>query len=371
MKLEIPDDRIYYNVNINNNNIDSNLAMACQFNENLVQPLVSNPSLYYLALVRWQIPGLSLPIFVCPIQTGQNQTDPLLTPFAVTLNYNGQDFVQFVQFVSNTTKSNPPAPGSNAKYLQTQDEFYYIYSVNQFLSMVNNALAEAFLALITADPSAPVTETPYFTYDSTTELISLTTQKAFVSNSDSPVLIYVNTALHKYFDAFEYVYDEVNNNEKDYQFVIRETENNGYTIPGQTINNPQDYIRQPQDYPCMYNWIGMQGIMITTNQVPVKAEYVPAPVNSENSANQNMGTRKIITDFQPNFTILADARSVFQFAQSGPYRCINLTATTPLTTFDIYVYWQDRFNNLYPVNIPPGWSASFKFAFIKKDNFYS
>ena len=364
---KLPDDRIYYNVVINNNNIDSNTLIPCTFSANLSLPIMQNPSEYYMAITRFSIPGLSLPLFVCPIQSEQN--DPLLTPFAVVLSYEGVDYEEYVSYIPENTYTQPPAPGAQADGQQIQSNYYYIYSVQNFLNMVNNALAEAFLALITEQPSAPVTEAPYFSFDSTTQLISLTCQRDFISSESDPVLIYINTSLYKYFDGFQYIYNPVNNDNKDYQFVISDTGNNSYTPPGDTVVTPSDYLRTPQQYQCMYNWIGMQGILVTTSLLPVVGEWIPGPISSSNGQNTNQ--LKLITDFQPSFTTLADCRSIFQYSQQGPYRAINLASDRPLTQVDLNVYFQDRLNNLYQVFIPPGFSFNMKIIFIKKDTFYS
>jgi len=358
-------------VYLNNNNIDSNQDVICKYSETLTQPLLDNPKDYYMTLVRWQLSPSLIPLFVCPIQNGPGQTNPQLTPFAVTLSYNGNDYEQYVIYQPSNDRSPTRAPSSNPpNYFQVQDPYYYIYSVNQFINMVNVALDSAFTSLKAANPDILQTEAPYFSYDGNSELISLTCQYSYISSNDTPLLVYLNTALHKYFDAFEYIFSPINNNNKDYQFVIRDNKNNWYTDPAETITSPPAYLRTAQEYVSISNWLDLQGIIITTSQIPIKAEFTPSP--ADNNANKgNMNSRRIITDFQPSFSSLVDARSIMQFAQTGPYRLIEMTSDTELANFDFQVYWIDRYLSYYPLTIPPGYSASFKFMFVRKDTIFA
>jgi hypothetical protein len=99
--------------------------------------------------------------------------------------------------------------------------------------MINIAYASLFLALKTAIPSAPPTEPPYFTYDPTTELITLWTQKLYdPAYVGAPtVKIYMNGELYSYFESFEIFfngYDQPAN--EDFEFIIKDNGNNSVDI---------------------------------------------------------------------------------------------------------------------------------------------
>ena len=81
--MDLP-DTIYYDCNIVNN--DQQNPQRLIFNDIRSSPILSNPELYQLSVIRFTMEtGNSLPIFIPSIQIGQPNIN--LTPYSFTLSY--------------------------------------------------------------------------------------------------------------------------------------------------------------------------------------------------------------------------------------------------------------------------------------------
>ena len=165
-----------------------------------------------------------------------------------------------------------------------------------------------------------------------------------------------------------------------------------------------------QEFVTLYDWNSLRNIVFFTSTIPIRNEGIPANIfapwnistvydtgtrvtfnNSSYSSLQNNNTgnqpdispafwsivqnigsstsyQPILTDFQILTTNGTEARSYAQFFPSGEYRLIDLTGTTPLNNIDIQVYWQDKFQQLYPLYINPLDSLDMKLLFRKKSS---
>lgn len=357
----------YYNVTINNLNSNGNSIFA-SFSENRVQDILPEPSNnFYLTVVRFSIPGSEIPIFIMPVQLGQ--PDVNLTPFSVTLSYLGNDFRVYLSYVTHDITA--PIPAQPLISQDISSGYYYVYTYQDMLNYVNTALASAFNSLKSAFPTAPPTEAPYFIYNPDTELISLVTQ--FSYSLPNSISIYTNLSLLTYFDALRVDFYGPNSiNGKDSRFIIEFTHNNSYAKPGGIIPSPPanpDYLIFTQEFLALGKWNSMKSIVFLTGTLPINYESVPqSPLLS--STNISLGAnnfRPILTDFEPYLDQIAGStRSIFQFYVQGPYRLIDLTSSTTIRQFDVQVFWQDHFGQLYPVYISYGQVVTIKFLFIRK-----
>ena len=75
------DDNIYYNVTIKKNDTNGGKAI---FSENRVEPIVDNPSDYELAVVRFSVPAVNIPIMYFDSEPGKLDKD-----FKVSMTYDG------------------------------------------------------------------------------------------------------------------------------------------------------------------------------------------------------------------------------------------------------------------------------------------
>lgn len=418
------EDHIYYNVIISNQN---DYSIPAQFTENRVQAIVDDPTQYYLSIVRFLVPGQNVPIFVfAPTiyensQSGQPITTPfsgvppnstLVPSYSITLSYKGTDYQQFIT-LNPLTVTNPAGAG-----------FFFIYSYQNMIDMINAAFASAYEAIITAAVSFPGEYPPYLTYNPVTQLITLnceTTAGAYVVDPDNPsngyCQIYMDNILYSFFESFENFFngEQYATNGKNYQILVK---NNGTNVTTPSISpdikfpvwqstltyftntvvfNPTDskyytakvpnlgqrpdisapswglapsaptpytdkIYQMSQEFATLYNWNSFRNIVFTSGSIPIQAEYQPS-LNGDGSQNY----RRILTDFQPVVSEGPDARSYFQYYPQSEYRLVSFTSNQPLRRFDLQIFWETNQNQLFPLLIPPYDEASIKFLFRKKN----
>lgn len=355
-------ENIYYNVIINNpmvknlNDISgNNTSMRAEFIENRVQSILDNPSDYFLSIIRFEIPGANIPLFVMPhIINPLNPLDVNFTPLQFTFTYNNVSFTRNLIYISNQPINVPISP---TQFISDDNPYYYVYTYQHMIDMMNTTLLNCFNDLKIAFPLAPPSEAPYFIYNAETQLISLITQYNYsIPNSIS---IGFNQNMGRFLRGFNFIL--INGLPT---FIIENTQNNAYAKPGGTIplpSFPPDYLETKQEFNTLQYWNSFKNIVFITGTIPVQAEYIPQ-LNGQGSNN----FRPILTDFEPLLSEAGDARSVIQYFPQGPYRLVNMQSCTPLNKFDVSIYWQDQENNLYPIFISPGQSLSIKFLFTRK-----
>lgn len=397
------EDHIYYNVIISNPN---NYSIPATFVEDRVQAIVDDPSEYYLSVIRFLVPGQNVPIFIF--------SD--LPTYSITLSYNNVDYQNYVAY--NPLTLTP----------STEDGFYFVYSYQHMINMINATFASAFQALIAANPGI-ANYPPYLTFNPQNQLITLVAEQT--SGAYSPtteggnyIKIYMNAPLYSFFESFNNFFSgETANNGKAYQILVKNYGNNvsfGLTpssspdpiiypawlstwpygindiiynpsdskqyvsLTNNNLNNPPvvgpNWALAPanpahytgavyqisQEFPTLYNWNSFRNIVFTSGTVPIQAEYVPSVSGSFVDAGLN-NYRRILTDFQPVVAQGPDARSYFQYFPQSEYRLISFTSNQPLRRFDLTIYWESNGNVLYPLLIPPYDEVTVKFMFRKKN----
>lgn len=348
-KQKNPDDIIYYNITIPNNTVDQ---VQATYNQILQVPILDNPEDYFLSIIRFTIPGASIPILRFPPPTD------LSGSYYVTLSYGGNDYTTQLQWINTDTTIPTPT--------------YEVFSYTTMLKIINNALKTSFDNLKLANPGAPPTEEPFMQYEPQTLLFSLYCQTLYdpVVAGGPTIEIYLNNILYYFFGNFPVI--RTGNqaaNKKDYQFIITDFRNN---LISSDVNNPQitnlnQYYKIEQDYSTLYNFGDLTTISFKS------CLFMTAPEYTQTSQNQTVTNQKILTDFEPSVSLSDPSgfRSYIQYYPQGQYRLINLTTNQPLKSIDLQITYKDRFGREYYVNIPRNSSVSVKFAFIKKSLYYS
>lgn len=219
--LKATSDRIYYDIAINTNKISEKNAYAL---DTRADPIIDIPEQYTLSILRATIPSLYIPIFIFPYVWSSNiynPTGPNTTVYSVTLSYAGNDYRSYINYVSQTSN-----------YSITNPEYYYIFSIQWFVDLINTAFLDAFTALKTANPLAPITQAPYIIYDNVNYLFTIIVQKQYVGN----VQMYMNTALFNFFETFNAKYNSLNSvNGKDIEILLYDNGSNNYESIGSHV----------------------------------------------------------------------------------------------------------------------------------------
>jgi len=361
-------EHVYYNVVIPYQP-NSNLQTDAEFTENRTQEIIDNPNNYYLSVIRFYIPGQTIPITEFPIIPYPN-TDPNKTTLSVILSYNGINSTETsLEYVSGNQFGIPPpaATPTNPNY-PTNNRYYFIYNYQALINTANAAFVAALTNLKTMPGTGAIAGAvaPFLTYDPNTQLFTLHANSGFYDYTiTTPIKIFVNVPFISFFDAFPMLLTNLGlfspltpgGFTSTYQILIT---NDGINTVGGIMSLSQEYITTGK--------INLfKSILMTSNTVPVQTENLTISGGS----GINIG-KPIMTDFEPLVNDTSgQSRAIFQYYPTGPYRLVNLTSSSPLRKFDVKVFWQDRFQNVYPLYIGYNDILTIKFLFVKKSVYNS
>jgi hypothetical protein len=353
--------------------------------------IVDRASDYYCSVIRFTIPLDTIPIMIMPVIP--NQINPNLTPFIVGIFYNG--VYTPVSLIYQNAHPNDQIPVQNVPMRQLVTPYYFCYSYNILINMMNYGLQQA-LNVSGVQALFPNIRLAWFSLNDTSNLISLYVHHVF---TDYPILapavttplIYVNSALKVYFDAFNYNfygYDQPNGFE--FSFILQTLYSPQPPLPpGALINvtpTPDQayglynmppiiapaviptYYVFTQEYQAIQTWSSLRKILITTSNIPISNEFEP-PVFYDSSGQYNLGNTAsfpILTDFIPQINNIGESRSVAYYVPTSQYRLIDMLSEQALYKIDLNIYWQDKLGNTYPLDISLFEQASIKLAFIRK-----
>lgn len=353
-------DHIYYNIVIPYQDNPMYNSTVATFVENRTQPILEKCDDWYVSIIRFYVPAESIPITALPILPFPN-LNVNLTNLSIILSYNGINSNETIlTYVPENNLVLPPnsATATNPNYPITP--YYYIYNYQNVIDIANNAIIVALANLKTKPGTGAIATAtaPFFTYNPITQLITLTADQTFYDTNTAVNLIkfYFNAPFFTFFGAFPTLLTNLflfNVNSFTYQFLIK---NNGINTTGTTINFSQEYV-------TIGLWNIFKSLVFISGTVPVNAELIPSTDGSGNVIG-----RRILTDYDPLINDKAgQSNSILQYYPQGPYRLISMISSTPLTKFDITLYWQDKSQNLYPLYILFDNVVTIKILFVKKN----
>ncbi len=343
-------DHLYFNATVTNN---SDNYISSSFDQTRTEAIVDKADDYSMAVARFELPGHFIPVHIMPIQTGQ--TDPNLSIYSITLEYNGYTSQQYLVYISTQKYlDTPPSPFNG----QAVSEYYFVYEYSQLVDQINTAFDLAHTDLVDNGGAPAGSAAPKFTYSPTTKLFTLAAQVEYYDTDDSTdlITIWMNTKFFYLFQGF-FVNDYNGGatgdqpNGQDIQFVIKNFDTPTYNL---------EYYYIDQKFNSLSNWNPFKRIVFISNGMPIQPEFVP----TSNDAYQN-----ILVDFRPDEASNEDVRSIYQY---NPYfyRLIPLKGQAPLRRIAFDIYWEDKINTLYPLKIPFNQQMSVKFAFVRKGGQY-
>lgn len=352
-------DRFYYNIGIANNELINKPTYAL-FKNVLNQPLLYNPSLYYMVVLRFQIPTMDIPILIPEIEAWPN-TNVNKTIYTVTLQYNvglvtHSATADVIYTPANLLVQPREITATNPNPMVDPSSYYFIYNYRQFINMVNTAFALAYTNLNTSVGGILASSPPYFTYNGQTLLMTLHCPDAYLSSLANPINIFMNDKLYSFFDGIEYIFTDYLS---DTGIQIQVIDYNGSNHSGTEYEMSQQYV-------TLSDWNTFKSIQVVSSFLPIENEIMPtASYQTQNIYN----SVPIVKDFVPIYQNGPDFRSFINFSASGQYELINLNSNVPISTIDISIYWVDRYGNRYLLTIPYNQILTMKFAFIKKDTY--
>ncbi len=343
---------LYYNAEIHNDSYTKTPAydnnIQATFTDDRALALLDNSSKYMMAIERFYIPGILIPIF-----NFDNTNDDYQVYVRAT--QSAGVFVERVEkliYTGLTTYTLPPI-GAN-----------FIFTYYQFFQMMRNAIGNALSYIKTNN--APTynwidtdLDVPIFEYKD--GLITIYFRKSSWDNRNLVTNVLFLRLPYKMAMMFSYFRSTPtttsrNNDYLSWMGIIIRSD----PVNTLSLGNPaEDYILVTQEASSSYLWNDLQKIVFLTNTIPVKGEVI------KSDQGQNL-YYNLVTDFEP--LVGGDNRTsdVFQYFPSGPRRWIDLQNNGPLITLNVSIVWQSKDGKRFPLFIPPGYSCSLKMVFAKR-----
>lgn len=200
-------DNVYYDVLISNFNSTTGNPIPIYFNENRTNPIIQSTGEYDMSIIRFQVDTPDIPSFIPVIKPFTTLNN--LTNYVITLTikpkyiFNSSSTLNTTTYISqanviwvtqDTSAPIPPPPSSNGGYQSNVGDYYYCYSYQHFISLVQAALVRAFnylkATLVTAGYTTGAINKelagvlpPIFSWDSTTNCAVISTPQYKADNT--------------------------------------------------------------------------------------------------------------------------------------------------------------------------------------------
>ena len=367
-------DHIYFDLTLKNFQSTTQESNPLIFNERRNTSFLPNSGEYYMSIIRFQLDTYSLPVFVADIQPNQGNSNLMI--HSVTLEYvtalgvktsAGPTYLNWNPV--NKYINTPIPPSSNPNGMQTDSPYYYAYSFEHLVSLVNSALLTNMNLLKVAVGGIGGIDPPFLGWDEVNKIASIYADVDHfnITAATARINIYFNRPLFALFNSFmHYKYNINSTNNQIYQ--MRMENNNGLNLTAdELLPGNHTWIKLTQEYSTISNWTPVSSIVFTSNTLPINQSQLSSPIIINNgvlvSSNENNAFASIITDlvsdelcYRPNLL----------YNPTSEYRLIDLRGNQPLNNIDISVYWKDKYGKLNQFLLYSGGSCTIKLLFRKK-----
>lgn len=401
----------YYNILVKNNNTgyDKNgnpvpytSAVDLSFEQTRTIPYINHPRDFYMSVVGFEMDTQSVPVFICDPIVGQSNVND--TVYTITMNYitssgTGNKVVQRrVQWEPEDKSATIPTGNVSDNY--NMDPYYYAYTYQHFIGLVNKTLDTCWNALQALPaPQLPITANTLEAFISlegdkvilnAQNALCLTDSSGNIINNDgsvkvSGIKIYFNTELYNLFSSLEAIkiaQPLVNigpassflNTNYQMLFTINQSSLFNVLTPTSFSAVPPTLtygmMQNISEYSPLPYWNPIDKVVFTTAQLPVVPQLVAAASNyysdSQNSVT-NADVSYILCDFSAQLATGTEYKPNITYIPPAEYVLNELYGDVPLSSISIYVFWKDKFGDLHPFLLEAGGTALLKIMFRKKD----
>ena len=353
---------------VNNNSNGS--AKSLIFNDLRTDRILDDAGSYYVAVERFHISTINLPVIIAQIETGQS--DPNLTEYSFTMVYNGNSFQSYLQFIPQNV--NEPVPNAPLDFQDMSSKYYFVSSYKYMVGLINNTLKSAFNGL-NALSTLPTNETPFILYDPLSSSMLFNADSSYFdvsnTNTNNIIYIYANNLMYNLLSGFEW--KNMGNNSLNLNHQLQIYSDFGTNILQLEINSVQKNIIQCyEEYPSVKSWSCVQSICLIANNLPIQQTIV----NDTKKYNSRQGmsntssnsTLNVLSDFTvpypENYIPSVDYTSPARLKLVDMYG-IGQT----IKNIEISIMWKDIYGNLYPMQLASGCDSNLVLIFVKK-SFY-
>lgn len=345
------------------------LAFPMQYTANISYPLIENLSEYVVAVDSASIPADNLPLWIPLIRPFPNLNNNL-TIYSFTLRYNGISSDETFMIFIPQNPNKPFIPLSNTQLTADYDSTYFqIFTVDYFISMLNNTITDAFNDLASKVALPPGAVAPFFSFYTDTDKFGINAQRNYydIINTPIPIEVYANYEMFALTDKLGFIYYGDSNipTPTDFQYYITSQRINilvpNDTLPPYTSDDYYIYMEQAQS--SIANLSPIKSLVITSSSLPIQSDFTPRKIGSNSSL---IGEEVILCEFEPILRFPQEniGNNVLYRPQYRRYK--NMLSQLALQRVDISIYWRDFFGTLHIVYSNFNKIATVRLVFQKK-----
>ena len=375
-------DHIYVDLNAFNAST-ANKNQTLLLSERRNGAFLFDASQYYMSVARFYLENPRFPVIIPTVDLAQSgTTDVNKLIYEVSMEYFNGSSTTLVSsrlaFVPDDLNASTPTYSSLTTKDLTFNKYYWLYSYDSFLEILNTALKTCF-ALVpnnyyttqnTTTPNVSVVmsdiSTHQFVISAREEFDDSSPTTALNGTTNKKIRLYFNSPLMALFSGFRSIITSDNRNRvRLYNSGDNMTASKtvgGITYPG--------FISLLTDIPSTNLWNPVQSIVFTSGTIPVSQNLIGAnqvfnPPSGFEASGSNSNVSPIITDLQIPFEPTNTYRPYIYYTPT-PYRLIDLISNNNLTDLSVEVFWKDRFGGIHPFELLPFCSVSMKLLFRHK-----
>jgi len=367
------------------NNANTYEPQPIIFNQIKTSNIIDSCQDYYLSVIKWSfnsnIPQI-IPHLALSTKNFPNQPYTGLTIYYVNIGKGttqanatfSQTTVKPVFFTPENGYIAPPSFQPTQLELYS-NPFFYIYSVENFLKMVNNAIEQSFNQAKITIGGLDDAVAPRFIWNTNTNKLNLIVSKEFVEgiNTDT-YYISMNCPLYNLFDTFPSYCNSLSTAlPAQNNFLFSLNDNYGlqsFSDPNAGTGTPLTLYTYSQQSSSVVSWSPVNSLLFTTSLIPINSEYSGAPQylgENLSGINAQQNLTAVLTDFTiPMVDGTEYCRTMLYYIPTSEYRLIDLLGNTPLNQLNIQVYWKDIIGQLHPATLKLGTNASMKILLRKR-----
>lgn len=299
-----------------------------------------------------------------------------LTQLGICLSFGGSDFTQDVIFIPDkdiiaNPEFIPRSPKENDGLQDYSTFYYYVYSFNNIIKAINNALEDATIQLNLAFPGT-LPGPPYFIYDYQNDSkFSLIAPKEMCTGS---VDLYTNALFVETFQGFrtEYIASDTLTY-KDFFWVLdNRYESNAYSPPNIPMPAVPDYYIFRQEWVALYTFDQIVSVLIVSSHIRTRQEWYPKIPNPNStrsigrtSSDFNTGNFNILSSFDLiDDGVTLSSRQVLHYTPFV-YKWVDLISDDSLKKIDATIYLETVNGQLLLAETPSNSSNNIRFLFEK------
>jgi hypothetical protein len=354
----------YVNCTINNPLGTAN--QTATFDVTYDRSILNNAGDNLCGVVSFSLPLQNLPLFIFPVTA--NNANPNYSTLQVGVCHNvsaaniaagtAQVFSgNLTNLIWQTQELGLAVPVQDST-LPKSDPYYYCYSYEHFVNLVNVAVQASWVNQSNpgAPPASGFGKCPKFSYDDAKFTFRWDLPTAFASNVAHGASDGWTVCWNEPFDNLVNNFNAINDGSGHY--ILEDTLSAlTNTVSGNILLN--------QDYPTTDAFNSAQRILCLTSSIPIAADYFAAPY-----AQNNMGglsnTEKVLVDVSLDFDNNVGAqRSVFVY-NPQIYQISDMESTLPLTRISLKFVWMDSLNERHEIPLKQSDTILVKLGFFSK-----